>query len=110
MQLIITYLDDCQDPIIGVWVCFYFKVASLITLNGVYGSPCRAVWGVFVRHVHPQRRGPDLIFIYFAGALLFESKVQRLDCSFIELIWLLIKIVLNSAIYWIFLKYQLKQH
>lgn len=87
MQLNITYFYDSQDSIICFWVCLYFEVLSLVTLDAVFGSPCRAVWSVFVRRMQPQRRGPGLLFFYFARALLYESEGQSLREK-------------NSASYW----------
>lgn len=72
MQSKSTYFNYCQDSIIGVWVCVYLKVLSVVTLNGVFGFPRRAIRGVAVCHVQPQGRDPGLIFFYFAGALLYE--------------------------------------
>lgn len=77
MQSNHTYFNYCQNSIIGVWVCFYLKVLSVITLYGIFGSPCRAVRAVLVYHMQPQRRSPSLMLFYFARALLCDISKQR---------------------------------
>lgn len=74
-----TYFYDCQDAIVGIWVCFDLEVIRLVTVDGVFYPPCIAVGGVFVCRMQAQRRRASLILPHFAGALQNESRYQSSD-------------------------------
>lgn len=69
-----THVNDCQDSIIGIWICLDLEVTALITLYAVYGSPRRGVCTVFVSHMQPQRRKPLFTLLHTASALRLISQ------------------------------------
>lgn len=49
------YLDDTQNALISVRVCFNFVVLPLISFNdSVFGTPTRRIWCILVLYRNSQ--------------------------------------------------------